>query len=139
MRPAKNDLENWLDGSISQVGRQHATTPSHVTGGRPKYPRDLKGKLRSHFKQLCSLLADRRALAKGDVELIRLFVILYDRHQRNWQMLLTEGEVCAYERLDSNGQAHTFLKTNLRLKICTDAERQMTGILSQLGLSPTTK
>jgi len=31
------------------------------------------------------------------------------------------------------------VKTNLRLKVVTDAERQMAAILNQLGLTPTAK
>ena len=44
-----------------------------------------------------------------------------------------------YIRLDSNGQPHPQVKVNLRLKVCSDAERQMAGILNQLGLTPTAK
>jgi P27 family predicted phage terminase small subunit len=125
----------------------HSTKPhdraadiSHVATGRPRIPADVNALgLRAPFKKLCRLLSDRRVLTDGDVELIRLFIILQDRHSRNIALLRDEGELCTYMRLDSHGTAHPQVKTNLRLKVVTDAERQMAAILSQLGLTPTAK
>lgn len=124
----------------------HGTTPngrasdaSHVQSGRPKFPKDLDSSLRPIFKRLCKLLHERRALSPGDVELIRLYCFQHDRHARNAALLRQEGELCTYIRLDSNGQPHPQVKINLRLKVCTDAERQMAAILNQLGLTPTAK
>jgi P27 family predicted phage terminase small subunit len=85
------------------------------------------------------LLQKRRVLTSGDVELLRLYCFLYERHCRNVALLREEGELCTYERLDSNGVMHPQVKVNLRLKICQDSERQMAGILNQLGLTPVSK
>jgi P27 family predicted phage terminase small subunit len=107
-----------------------------LVAGRPRFPKDLGKELRPVFKRLCALLADRRQLTPGDVELIRLYCFQHDRHSRNAALLRQEGELCTYFRLDSNGQSVPQVKTNLRLKVVTDAERQMAAILSQLGLTP---
>jgi len=137
-RPIKSEEQHWLDNSRPQT---KASVQSHVPGGRPKFPSDLGNdpKLRRLFKDLCSLLQERRVLSKGDRDLIRLYCFVYDRHRRNVAMLRTEGEVVTYVRLDSNGQPHDQVKENIRVKICVAAEKQMASILSQLGLTPTAK
>jgi P27 family predicted phage terminase small subunit len=136
MRSAKSSHEHFVHDTKSQA---KPATESHVVGGRPRIPRDLDKGLRRVFKDLCSLLSERRALSRGDVELIRLYCFVYDRHKRNVALLRVEGELVEYERLDSNGQPHKFIKENIRLKICSAAEKQMASILSQLGMTPTAK
>lgn len=101
--------------------------------------KDLDASLRPIFKRLVKLLQERRVLTAGDAELIRLYCFLYDRHVRNAALLRQEGELCTYIRLDSNGTPHPQVKTNLRLKVSADCERQMASILNQLGLTPTAK
>jgi P27 family predicted phage terminase small subunit len=124
----------------------HGTVPngraadvSHVPSGRPRFPKDLDATLKPIFKRLCSLLAERRVLTAGDAELIRIYVHQFDRHLRNVALLRQEGELCEYTRLDSHGKPHQQVKLNLRLKVVSDAERQMAAILNQLGLTPTAK
>ena len=124
----------------------HSTTPhdraadaSHVPAGRPRIPKDVGPGLKKIFKRLCSILQERRALTAGDEELIRLYCFQYDRHTRNASLLREEGEVVTYFRLDSNGKAVPQVRTNVRLKIVADTERQMAAILNQLGLTPTAK
>jgi P27 family predicted phage terminase small subunit len=116
-----------------------AADTSHVPSGRPRFPKDLDKSLRPVFKRICRLLQERRALTSADGELIRLYCLAYDRHERNVALLRQEGELCTYIRLDSNGVAHPQVKTNLRLKVCSDAERQMADALNKLGFTPTAK
>ena len=116
-----------------------ASDTSHVPAGRPRIPKDVGPGLKKIFKHLCSILQERRVLTAGDEELIRLYVFAYDRHVRNATALRTEGEIVTYMRLDSNGRAVPQVRTNLRLKIVADTERQMAAILNQLGLTPTAK
>jgi P27 family predicted phage terminase small subunit len=118
---------------------QRAADVSNVPAGRPKFPRDLDQSLKPTFKRLCNLLADRRVLTAGDVELIRLYCFQHDRHTRNVAALREEGEICTYVRFDANGAAHDVVKANIRLKIVVEAERQMASVLNQLGLTPTAK
>ena len=137
--PRKSDAEHDLHG---RLGKQHdrVADVSPVPAGRPKVPRDINALgLRPQFKSLCRILQERRTLTNGDVELVRLFCIIQDRHIRNAALLRDEGELCTYFRLDSNGQSVPQVKVNLRLKVCSDAERQMANILNQLGLTPTAK
>jgi P27 family predicted phage terminase small subunit len=135
-RPAKSEHEHFVHGTPSTA---KPATESHVVGGRPKFPRDLDPSLKRIFKQMCALLAERRALTRGDVELIRIYCFQYDRHRRNVGELRTEGEIITYFRLDANGRSVPQVTTNLRLKICTEAEKQMVSVLSALGLTPTAK
>lgn len=135
-RPAKTAQELWVTGGKSA---SKAATDSHVPSGRPKFPRDLDPSLKRIFKQMCSLLAERRALSRGDVELIRIYCFAYDRHRRNVVLLRSEGEITTYFRLDSNGKSVPQVTTNLRLKICVEAEKQMTAVLTALGMTPTAK
>jgi P27 family predicted phage terminase small subunit len=124
----------------------HSTKPngraadvSHVPSGRPRFPKDLDASLRPIFKRLCSLSQERRTLTRADAELLRLYCFQYERHEKNVALLRQEGELCEYTRLDSHGQPHQQVKVNLRLKVVSDAERQMAAILNQLGLTPTAK
>jgi len=111
-----------------------------LKAGRPKIPADIAALgLRSQFKAMCRILAERGVATKGDVELVRLFCIIQDRHIRNAALLREEGELCTYYRLDSNGVSVPQVKTNLRLKVCVEAERQMACILNQLGMTPVSK
>lgn len=136
-RPAKSEHEHFLTGTKS-TAKQHATE-SHVPSGRPRIPSDLDKGLRRVFKDLCRLLSERRALSKGDVELIRLYCFVYERHKRQVAALKDEGEIVTYFRLDSHGQSVPQVRENLRLKIVSGCEKQMVTILSQLGLTPTSK
>jgi P27 family predicted phage terminase small subunit len=127
------------------VHNLHGTLPNgraadvlaNVPSGRPKIPRDIGPGLRKTFKHLCSLLQERRTLTRADAELIRLYCIIYERHERNVALLRDENELCEYTRLDSHGQPHQQVKVNLRLKVVSDAEKQMASLLNQLGLTPT--
>jgi P27 family predicted phage terminase small subunit len=128
------------------VHELHGTKPhdraadtSHVPAGRPRFPKDLDSSLRPVFKRLCALLQERRTLTSADGELIRLYCFAYDRHTRQVALLRSEGEICSYTMLDSNGQPFTRVKENVRMKVVTQCERQMAAILNQLGLTPTAK
>jgi P27 family predicted phage terminase small subunit len=135
-RPRKSEQLHQLQGTVSQV---KPVTESHVVGGRPKIPSDLDKGLRRIFKDLCRLLSERRALSKGDVELVRLYCFVYDRHRKEVAALREEGCVMTYYRLNNHGESVPQVKENIRLKICSAAEKQMASILSQLGMTPTAK
>jgi P27 family predicted phage terminase small subunit len=107
--------------------------------GRPKYPRGISPEAKSVFKRLVKLLSRRKTLTEGDAELLRLYAVSFDRHRRALEHLATEGEICAYERLDSNGQPHTFYKDNLWLKVASDCEKFMRAVLGDCGLNPVSR
>jgi P27 family predicted phage terminase small subunit len=135
-RPVKTIREHLLQGTMPQ-GKSQAE--SYLPPSRPRFPKDVAPVARKVYKELCCVLEDRRALTRGDFQLLRLFAILWDRHQRQEKLLRDEGEVTTYTRLDSNGQAHDVVKENIRLKIVVGAEKQLVAILDKLGLSPNAK
>jgi P27 family predicted phage terminase small subunit len=134
--PRKPILLHELHGTKPH---DRASETSHVPPGRPKFPSDLPFSSKRVFKRLCATLAERRSLTAGDMDLIRLYCIVHDRHATESKLLREEGCIVAYTRLDSNGQPHQQFKENLRLKVVQISERQMVDILTRLGLTPTAK
>jgi P27 family predicted phage terminase small subunit len=134
-----NRKDQALHDLHSTKPHSRASDLSHVPSGRPRFPKDLDATLKPIFKRLCSLLQERRTLTRADAELLRLYCFQYERHEKNVALLRVEGELCEYTRLDSHGKPHQQVKLNLRLKVVSDAERQMAAILNQLGLTPTAK
>jgi P27 family predicted phage terminase small subunit len=131
--PKKSDELHKLHGTKSQA----APEPEFkIPASRPRQPKDLTPAAADVFKRLCALLRKRRALTAGDVEVIRLYAILHDRHARALAKIQEEGEVCVYTRLDANGVAHEVEKENLWLRIATNAEKNLVSILDRLGLTP---
>lgn len=128
--PRKDDNMHRLQGTKSQAEPENAIAP-----GRPKFPKNLPQDARVVFKRIVRLLEQRRHLTTGDVELIRLYALLYVRHTKALDKLEAEGEVKVYVRLDSNGTAHDQEKPNLWLKIAETAERNMMACLDRLGLT----
>jgi P27 family predicted phage terminase small subunit len=110
-----------------------------IEPGRPRYPKELNQAGRIVFKKLCRLLEERRTLTPGDVEAIRLYSLLHNRHQRAITALELNGEICEQTKQDKDGEPFTVLAPNPWLKIATASERQMLAILVQLGLTPKAK
>lgn len=128
-----------LDEHVLQGTKPAYTeTDSLVVASRPKIPSEFpKGTvLRKWFKQYCADLEKRRTLTSGDAELLRIAVILRDRHARAIEHLRNEGEVCKYQRLDADGHAVDVVKENLWVKIAANSEKQLVSILDRLGLTP---
>jgi phage terminase small subunit len=122
--------------------RPHYTEPeSQVESSTPWIPKEFKTRPteRKLFKDYRRALLKRRTCTEGDAELIRLAVICRVRHSRAIEHIETEGEICTYQRLDSNGQSIDVVKPNLWLKVAQDAEKTMVGILDRLGLTPTNR
>lgn len=131
--PRKTAAEHALQGTRPQVKEPEG---SAAAPGRPKFPKGLSHDARVVFKRIVGLLEKRRHITEGDVELIRLYALLYIRHTKALAKLEAEGEVKIYVRLDSNGQPHDQEKANLWLKIAETAERNMVACLDRLGLTP---
>jgi hypothetical protein len=136
-RPAKSQALHDLHGTRAQSS---AADP-HIPAGRAKIPKDFRAEpeLIEWFKELDKLQTERGVNSRGDGELYRLYSFTRERHRRNIALLRLEGEVVEYMRLDSHGVQVPSVQTNIRLAIVTQAEKQMVQILSQLGLSTTTK
>jgi P27 family predicted phage terminase small subunit len=127
----KSDLVHWL-----QHTSPHDRTPateSNAPAGRPPIPKDVSKKV---FKSLCRELEKRKALTSGDLQLIRLFCVLYERHSRALEKLAAEGEIRSYPRATSSGEVYQCEAPNLWLKVAENAEARMISCLDRLGLTP---
>jgi P27 family predicted phage terminase small subunit len=125
--------EHKLKGTRPTRSADHGTD---ITPGRPAYPKGISPAAKRVFKRLCNLLEQRRALTHGDGELLRLYSLLYTRHERAMAKLDDEGEICTYTRLDSSGTAREMEKPNLWLKVAETCERNMVACLDRMGLTP---
>jgi P27 family predicted phage terminase small subunit len=132
--PRKSLTDHKLNGTTPE----YATTPD-LAPGRPKYPKGISPDAKRTFKRLCSMLAERRSLTRGDEESLRLYCILFDRHEKSLAKLAEEGEVCTYWRLNNRGEQVPSEKPNLWLRVAQDSEKQMAGLLRDLGLTPMTR
>src|SRR5215472_8731452 len=107
--PRKTDEAHRLQGTKSQA---EPDAPA-IAPGRPRFPKALSQDARTVFKRIVRLLEKRRHITEGDIELIRIYALLYVRHEKALAKLETEGEVKVYVRLDSNGQPHDQEKPKL--------------------------
>jgi P27 family predicted phage terminase small subunit len=121
---------------LQNTKARYVEPASDVPAGRPKFPKDITSEEKPFFKQIVKLLSNSRTCTAGDAELIRLLTIARTRHARALEHIRAEGEICAYTRLDSNGQPHEVWKENLWLKVATDAEKLQMSALDRLGLTP---
>jgi P27 family predicted phage terminase small subunit len=133
MPAQRKDLETH---KIQGTKARYSEPASDVSAGRPKFPPNFTSAMKSTFKRIVKLLETRRTCTQGDAEIIRLFCVALDRHTRALEHLTAESEICAYTRLDSNGQPHEVWKENLWLKVATDAEKLQLASLDRLGLTP---
>jgi len=107
-----------------------------IPAGRPAYPKGISPEAKRVFKRLCSVLEKRRALTHGDGELLRLYSILFTRHETALAKLAEEGEIKIYFRLNNNGESVPAEKPNLWLKVAETCERNMVACLDRMGLTP---
>jgi P27 family predicted phage terminase small subunit len=136
VRPAKTQHENWLTGTVSQVGRSTtAKAPSVYEGGRPKIPSHLGKIARAEFKRVVHELEHRRTLTPGDRLTIAVLAECYER----W--VLTKAELgnawtITSTFTDKKGNAVTTVKANPLVKIVEVAEARLLALQSSLGLTP---
>jgi|SRR5579859_1815891 len=135
-RRAKRPDEAWLTGRASE-----AVLPfeSPVPSGRPKKPKGVSRDALKVFRQLCKMLAARRALTAGDGEILSLYCVLLDRHARALAELQKDGEIITATRYSKAGEPYEVKVKNPWLDIARDVERQRVGILDRLGLTPRAK
>ena len=131
--PKKSDAAHWLAGTKSQAKKEPEYS---VAPGRPKMPPGLTAEQQRTFKRIRMLLEKRRACTHGDIEIIRLYSLLYERHAKAVAKIETEGEICVYSRLDSHGKEIQVEKKNLWYDVVRDCEKEMVALLDRLGMSP---
>jgi P27 family predicted phage terminase small subunit len=121
----------WYDPSSPDSGE--------VLAGNPKCPSGLSKGARSAFKKLAKLLKDRGQLTAGDAELLRIYSLLFDRHERAIEAITKEGEITSYTRLSNRGEPIQVVKENLWLSVAQESESEMVRILDRLGLTPASR
>jgi P27 family predicted phage terminase small subunit len=125
--------------NLSRTKPKWTLPDSDATAGRPKYPRGISGEAKSAFKRLVRMLEQRRALTPGDQEILRLYGVLFDRHERALKKIAEQGDVCTYTRLNNKSEEVMVEKPNSYLKIAETCESKMLAYLVQLGLTPGTR
>lgn len=131
--PRKTDGMHKLTGTKSQAT---APPPQEFAPGRPKCPKGVSGDAKKAFNRLRKLLETRRALTAEDGELMRLYAITFDRHERALAKIQEQGDVVEYTRLNNHGEEVKTEKHNLYLKIAETCEKNLVAILDRLGLTP---
>jgi P27 family predicted phage terminase small subunit len=131
--PRKSDELHNLTGTKSQAKPEPEST---CEPGRPRYPKNISAAEKVVFKRTVRLLESRRAATEGDIELIRLYSIVYVRHERALDKIAEQGEVVEYTRLNNHGEEVKTEKHNLYLKIAETCEKNEVAILDRLGLTP---
>jgi P27 family predicted phage terminase small subunit len=129
--PRKPEDLHRLQSTQSQAAPEFAVAP-----GRPTFPKGLSSNARKAFKSLCRLLEQRRSLTAGDGELLRLWAVAFDRHQKALAKVAEQGEIRIYYRLDNHGEQVPSERPNLWLKVAQDSEKFMLNVLDRLGLTP---
>jgi P27 family predicted phage terminase small subunit len=104
--------------------------------GRPRVPRYLSKAARQRFRQIAKELELRRALTKGDGELMSLYATAWERWRTCMAHVEAEGEVVEYTSTGKNGELITREKKNLHLSIAQEAEKTMIACLCHLGFTP---
>ncbi|HWY20027.1 MAG TPA: P27 family phage terminase small subunit [Candidatus Acidoferrum sp.] len=107
-----------------------------VSGGRPRYPKNLTPEAKRVFKSISRLMESRRSLTEADGELIRLLALTHVRHSKAISKLEEEGEIKVYFRLDKHGEQVASERPNLWLDVAQACEKQMISIYDRLGLTP---
>lgn len=134
-RPAKSPELHALAGTQPQT----VSVPvSAVPEGRPAFGK-ITPEEKQTFKRIVGMLRERRHCTRADREIIAIYAAAEQQWLRAKAHIAAQGEVCQYERLDSNGQAHTFWKENLWCKIFREAQSTMISCLDRLGLTPRAK
>jgi P27 family predicted phage terminase small subunit len=133
------DRKSLEDHALSGTKPQYVLPDSDVAAGRPTFPKNISKTAKKKFKQLVSMLEARRTVTAGDQEILRLYVVQFDRHERALGRLLTEGDIVDVEAVSKSGELYTVQKVNPSLKIAEVCETKMASILSALGLTPRTR
>jgi P27 family predicted phage terminase small subunit len=127
------------DHKLQGTKPQWTLPDSDVVASRPSFPKNISQTAKKKFKQLVSMLEQRRTVTAGDQEILRLYVVQFDRHERALGRLLTEGDIVDSEVVSKTGEVYTVQKVNPSLKIAEVCETKMANILTQLGLTPRTR
>jgi len=127
-----------LESSNSIRFRKTRAKEAHAEEGRPPCPRSLTKDEKQRFRQICNELEKRRALTKGDGELIVLYCTTWTRWKKACADVAVRGEVITTTFISKGVQLEKE-KKNPWLVIAQESEKQLRGILVDLGFTPTSR
>lgn len=133
------DRKSLEDHALSGTTPQYVLPDSDVPASRPSFPKGISQTAKKKFKQLVAMLEARRTVTAGDQEILRLYALTFDRHERAIVNLQRDGEIVPTIVFGKNGDQITVMKPNLNLKIAETCESKMLALLTQLGLTPRTR
>lgn len=139
---ALRDSGSWLHMSHAERQRRLAEErggSARFAACRPDFPKNISPAARRIFKELVSLLAERRTLTRADGQLLKIYSVVFSRHEEALMHLENEGTLIDREFVDRNGNARTVRAVNPFLAIAEKCERSLVGIIAQLGLSPVSR
>lgn len=122
----------------NRPSRAKEHTPT-IDEGRPTCPGYLDKESRQIFRKLCKQLEQRRALTRGDGELLTLYATTWRRWRKAMADVAQRGEVVISISRGKNGEVIEREKKNPWLLIAQESERAMVAILDRLGLTPLNK
>ena len=109
---------------------------SYVQAGRPDFPEELSPAGKQIFKDLCQLLEERRALTRGDGDLLILYVQTRARYVRAIARVENEGEIVTRKKTGKGEEVYTVEEESPWLLVAERAMKSMLSILDRLGLTP---
>ena len=119
------DRKSLEDHKLQNTKPQWTLPDSDVAASRPSFPKNISQTAKKKFKQLVCMLEQRRTVTAGDQEILRLYVVLFDRHERALGRLQTEGDIVDCETVSKTGEVYTVQKVNPSLKIAEVCEQKM--------------
>src|SRR6267378_868254 len=122
-----------LETSNSPVFRPTRARESSAVEGRPSCPRFLSASARQRFRQICKEVESRRALTKGDGELLVLYATTWERWRTAMADVDTRGAIIIAVSKDKYGQPVEREKKNPWLLVAQESEKSMVAILDRLG------
>lgn len=131
-RPQKSEVQHETEGTTLRS----SVRDSHVPASIPRPPKGLSKDAKKKFKEICKLLAPRRAITIADADIITLYIGCWTRLQQAQLAVETEGLIVQYERLDRTGVSRTISGININLRIVEACEKQCLAYLTRLGLTP---
>ncbi len=125
-----------IESSMSPRFRPTRAKESTATEGRPACPRYLSRAAKQRFRQIARELESRRALTKGDGELLVLYSVTWERWRTAMDHVIAEGEIVESISKDKYGEPITRQKKNPWLVVAQESEKNMTAYLDRLGFTP---
>lgn len=125
-----------IESSNSPRFRPTRAKESTAVEGRPACPRYLSKTARQRFRQMCNELESRRALTRGDGELLALYATTFERWRTAMADVDARGAIIISVSKAKDGTPIEREKKNPWLVVAQESEKAMAGYLDRLGFTP---